>query len=168
MNQQNAITQLERNAQTFTALLAGVTSDEAAHKAAPEKWSILDVVNHLADEERTDFRMRLNLTLHHPEQDWPPINPEESVKKPAYTGRTLDEALADFLAERTNSIEWLRSLGTLDLTAVHTHPRFGSMSAGNLFYSWLAHDYRHIRQIARLRYEYLAAVIAPYDVEYAG
>jgi hypothetical protein len=42
------------------------------------------------------------------------------------------------------------------------------MAAGDLLASWVAHDLLHVRQIARLRYEYVRKLAAPYGVDYAG
>ncbi len=168
MNAEHIINQLANNADVFAALFHGAQENEALRKPAPDKWSLLDVLNHLADEERVDFRQRLDLTLHHPDKDWPGIDPEAAVKAPHYTERSLSAALADFLAERKHSIQWLRLLESPDWSQEHHHPRFGSMAAGTLLVSWLAHDYLHIRQITRLRYEALGENASPYSVKYAG
>ena len=65
--------ELSNGAQVFPALLAGVTPDEARLKPDPVTWSILEVVCHLYDEEREDFRQRLDIMLHRPAEPWPPI-----------------------------------------------------------------------------------------------
>jgi hypothetical protein len=41
----------------------------------------------------------------------------------------------------------------------------GAVEAKNLLASWLAHDLLHIRQITRLKYQYLAK---DYAIDYAG
>lgn len=75
MNVDYFIERLAGNVQVFEALLRNVDSQQAAWKPAAGKWSMLEVVNHLYDEEREDFRRRLELTLAAPERDWPPIDP---------------------------------------------------------------------------------------------
>ena len=167
MNAKEIIGQLERNAETFSALVAGIGSEEALWKPAEDKWSVLDVINHLADEERVDFRQRLDLTLHTPEQDWPGIDPENGVKDVRYTQRGLADALADFREERSHSVQWLRSLENPDWDSTHRHPHFEPIDAGTLLASWLAHDYLHIQQIVRLRYSWLEQHVGPYSLAYA-
>jgi len=49
-----------------------INAELAVWKPAPGKWSILEVVNHLYDEEREDFRQRLELVLKDPALAWPP------------------------------------------------------------------------------------------------
>ena len=54
---------------------------QAMWKPAEDEWSILEVVNHLAEEETDDFRVRLGQLLEDPRKAWPPIDPETSVVK---------------------------------------------------------------------------------------
>jgi hypothetical protein len=37
-----------------------------------------------------------------------------------------------------------------------------------LLASWLAHDFLHIRQMARLHWEYLNSICPPFKTAYAG
>lgn len=77
------------------SLLAGISQAEAQTKADPETWSFLEVVCHLCDEEREDFRQRLDLMLHRPTEAWPPIRPGEWVTERKYNERDLAAMLAD-------------------------------------------------------------------------
>lgn len=168
-----AADQLGAHLGAITALLVGVSDDRARWKPDPSQWSMLEVVNHLADEEVEDFRRRLDLTLFHPGEPWPGIDPQEWVVRRAYNQRRLPESLRRFVAERERSIEWLRTLGRVDLDAACTHPKLGEIRAGDLLVSWLAHDLIHIRQLTRLHYRWLerSAALAqspPYRLDYAG
>jgi hypothetical protein len=168
VNTRNLIERLSANAGVFDSLLAGVSDTQARWRPAPDKWSLLEVTCHLADEERDDFRKRLDLTLHDPGAAWPPIDPPAWVIERQYNSRDLDSALADFLQERQRSVGWLESLGAVDLSVAVDHPRLGNMAAGDLASAWAAHDLIHIRQMTRLHYEYLTVVAAPYSLAYAG
>jgi len=53
--------ELAQGAETIAALVAGVTAEEARRRPAPDAWSLLEVVCHLHDEEREDFRPRLDV-----------------------------------------------------------------------------------------------------------
>lgn len=76
---------------------------------SPDKWSILEVINHLHDEEREDFRQRLDLVLANPEQTWPRIDPQTWVTSRGYNERDLSSSLNNFFTERENSLSWLNS-----------------------------------------------------------
>lgn len=159
---------LDESSRAIAALVRGLDVAQARWKPAPERWSILEVVNHLADEEVEDFRRRLTLILTDPVAAWPPIDPPGWVTQRAYAERELGESLARFLSERERSLAWLRSLDAVDWNAAHEHPRLGRMTAGTIAASWLAHDLLHLRQIAKLRYDDLARRAAPHAIAYAG
>ena len=159
---------LEAGAGAIEALVRGVDDAQARWKPAPEKWSIVEVVNHLYDEEREDFRQRLDFTLHRPGEPWPPVDPEGWVAARRYAERELRPSLDAFLEERRRSVEWLRGLESPDWTLAWEHPRAGRLTAGDLLASWIAHDLLHVRQLARLHYQYVESISRPHSVEYAG
>ena len=159
---------LSANAGVVRYLLEGVDVDQARWRPVPAKWSLLEVVNHLADEEREDFRTRLDLTLHRPGHPWPPIDPEGWVRARDYDSRDPAGSLEDFLRERQASVAWLRGLTDFDPTASYAHPTRGPISAGTLLHSWVAHDLIHIRQMTRLHYEFLRDTASGDALGYAG
>ena len=159
---------LPRGAEAIRALVEGIGDEEARWRPPSGGWSILEVVCHVKDEETDDFRQRLRLTLEDPAKEWPKMDPEAWVTERGYQARSLEPELDGLLAERRKSIDWLRHLKAPDWSRAHTHPRFGSMAAGDLLAAWVAHDLLHVRQIARLQYEHARALAAPYKVDYAG
>jgi hypothetical protein len=161
------IDRMAANAGIFEILTKGMNAEQAGWKPTPDKWSILEVVNHLYDEEREDFRQRLELVLTDPTLAWPPIAPQEWVTTRAYSERDMDESVNNFLSERQKSLAWLRSLRSPNLESRHERAA-GSLSAGDLLASWLAHDFLHIRQLTRLHWQYLTANANPFQTEYAG
>ena len=163
----DAADRLASNARVFEHLLTGVSSEQAAWKPEPTQWSILEVVNHLADEEVEDFRRRLELTLTDPVQPWPSIDPQGWVLARGYLDRQLTESCYRFQAERARSVAWLHGLRP-NLDQAYQHPSLGALRAGDLLASWLAHDLIHIRQITRLHYRWLERQAAPYKLGYAG
>lgn len=167
MDLENVIERMAANIGTFNSLTRGLTTEQARWKPAPDKWSILEVVNHLYDEEREDFRQRLDLLLTDAALEWPPIAPKEWVKARAYCERELSSSVVNFLSEREKSLTWLRSLQSPNLEGRHEREA-GSLSAGDLLASWLAHDFLHIRQLTRLHWQYWTVNANPYSTDYAG
>lgn len=171
MNLDAARAQLAANAEAVAALVRPVDGDGSRWKPSPEAWSILEVVCHLADEERDDFRTRVALTLQDPTLPWPPIDPGGWVTARDYAARDLGDALADFLAERERSLAWLGGLAGsgVDRAAdrlvgpawnnAARHPAGFTIRAGDLMASWLAHDLLHVRQIVELRYGAMAGAV---------
>jgi hypothetical protein len=159
--------QLEGNSERIEALARGVTQEEASWKPNPESWSMLEVVNHLYDEEREDFRVRLNIILHHPNDQWPPIDPQGWVVERKYNQRELAESIENFVKEREASLEWLRGLGEPDWDTQYTSP-FGSMKAIDMFGAWVTHDQLHMRQLVELHRRYTEQQAKPFSLAYAG
>jgi len=167
MDNAHLIQELIRNKVVFQSLLDGVSREEHLWKPQPEKWCLLEIVAHLYDEEREDFRARTRHTLETPDAPAPPIDPESWVTERKYIERNYDVMLHKFLEEREASIQWLNALNNPNWNNTYQHPEIGAMSAKMFLANWLAHDYRHIQQIINLRYEYLKAHSGE-DLRYAG
>jgi hypothetical protein len=163
-----AIARLEASARTIASIARAVGPRQALWRPAPEKWSVVEVINHLADEEVEDFRTRLDLVLNHWPRPWPPIDPEGWVTQRRYEERELRQSVARFLREREISLEWLGTLGEPDWKRTYDHPRDGRISAGDLLSSWVVHDLFHVRQLTNLQYEYVKLRCEPFSVAYAG
>jgi len=159
---------LAAHGQAFRHLVAGTPPEEARWRPSSGAWSLIEVVNHLADEEVEDFRARLQVSLDAPDRAWDPIRPADWVTERQYQGRELEPSLERFLEERRRSVVWLRSLEPIDPEATGLHPVEGPMRVATLMHSWLAHDLLHIRQIARLHYRWLEASGGEESVAYAG
>ncbi len=159
--------ELAQGAETIQGLVAGVSPAEARVRPSPEAWSILEVVAHLLDEEREDFRPRLDLVLHRPNETWTPIDPAGWVTARGYSDRELGATLSAFLGEREQSLAWLAALTTPDWSRTY-QASFGPITAGDLAASWAAHDLLHTRQLLELRRARLLALAAPHRTEYAG
>ena len=168
MNYNYIIEKLEGNANTFKSLLENISDEQARWKSAPVKWSLLEVINHLYDEEREDFRKRIKDVFDDPQKSWSSIDPENWVFEREYNNRDMNDSLKDFLSERRKSVEWLKSLTSPDWKAVHNHPKLGEMSAEKLLANWLAHNYLHMRQISFLNWSYLSQKARGIELNYAG
>ena len=164
----DAALQLERGARAVEGALRGLEPEAALWRPSERAWSALEVACHLLDEEREDFRVRLDLSLHQPGTPFPEIDPEGWPAARGYRGRRLEEVLPQWLEERRASLVWLRGLGEPDLGVEHAAPWGGTIAAGDLLASWVAHDLLHLRQILRVSFERLCADAAPHGVRYAG
>lgn len=157
---------------TFPAVLAasvrGVSDEDVRWKPDKNTWSILEVVRHLGDEETSDFRKRLFLTLEQPDEAWPPIDPEGWALERKYNEDDLAAAVQTFTRERQQSISRLKGLAAPDWAAAHLHTLMGEITAGDLLASWAAHDLLHLRQITKRRFQLLLRHAGDYRTGYAG
>lgn len=136
-------------------------------KPSPEKWCLLEIVCHLYDIEREDFRARTKHLMESTTAPLPSVDPQGWVETRSYIQQNYHDKLNDFLMEREQSIKWLQSLSNPKWENVYEHPKFGKMTAKMFLSNWLAHDYLHIRQITKLKYDYLKQLTNE-DLNYAG
>ena len=148
------IDQLDANGPVFEALFANVSNELAKYRPAKEHWSILEIACHLADEEREDFSARVKSTLNDPTCDLTPIDPPGWAISRNYIAQDFLAKVDEFLELRKSSIAWLRGLKDANWQNAFQHPEYGPLSSQLFLENWLAHDYLHIRQINRRKYEY--------------
>ena len=156
------IEQLEINSRRIQAMVEGVSDEQAHWKPDAASWSILEVVNHLYDEERQDFRVRLDIILHRPGEAWPPIDPQGWVTERQYNQRNFEQSIENFLSERRDSLKWLKDLRGEDFTTSVPTP-WGSITAGDMFASWVTHDSLHMRQLVELIHAWIVRISESYS-----
>lgn len=98
MQYETLFQELENSTEIIRTLLARVNQEEARIKPNPESWSMLEIVCHLFDEEREDFREHLDLALNWNQgvtriasKEWSKALPRRRIlwtnsKKPRYQG----------------------------------------------------------------------------------
>lgn len=159
--------QMVSHAEAIDRLARGISDEQARWKPDERSWSILEVINHLCDEEREDFRDRLDILLHRTGELFPKIDPESWVAGRRYNERNLGESLDGFARERQASILWIGELKDPKWDAVYEQPKW-RVTAADIFASWVAHDILHMRQLVRLRWLYTLDKLKPHKTDYAG
>lgn len=131
-------------------LVAGLGDAELRREEAPGKWSILHVLEHLADQELVSaYRLRAITAEHEPplpgyDQDAWARGLHYGVTEPAVV-------LALLRALRSRNLALYDSLGDAEFDRVGIHAERGRESARRLCRLMGAHDLVHRRQIARIR-----------------
>lgn len=167
MQHTTIIQALSKNGAVFQSMLTGLSSQEYLWKPQPEKWCLLEIVCHLYDEEREDFRARIRHVLETPAEPLPPIDPPGWVQERAYLRQDFADTLDRFVKEREASVAWLQSLSAPNWDSAYMHPKFGPMTASMFLSNWLAHDYLHMRQILQIKFGYLQQ-LSNESLKYAG
>ncbi len=160
--------QLAQQTQTIRSLAAGITVEQARWKPSLVDWSILEVINHLYDEEREDFRPRVAYILHGTGEAPAAIDPVAWVTERGYNERTLAQSLQNFLEERERSVAWLHELPQSGWDNSYAHPSGFTISARQMLACWAAHDLLHARQLVELHYAWHQTQVAPLSLVYAG
>lgn len=161
------IHQLDRNAPVLFGMFSSIPAEARLWKPAPEKWCALEILCHLYDEEREDFRARTKHVLETPTEPMPGIDPVKLVTERNYIGQNYDTMLPGFLQERKGSIAWLNSLENANWESAYQHEKFGALKAKMFLTNWLEHDYLHMRQLLTLKHNYLKETTGD-SLKYAG
>ena len=159
--------ELADSTEMIRALLSGIIQEQAQVKPSAESWSILEVVCHLYDEEREDFREHLDFILHRQNEEWHMIAPLRWVVERKYNEQNFLEMQNKFFDERRKSLGWLNEISQSDWDVTYTS-QYGSVSAGEMLSCWIAHDNLHVRQLVELRRLRIENITKPYSIEYAG
>ena len=167
MEFQTLYQELVSSTEMIRALIGSIGQEQAQVKPDAGSWSILEVICHLYDEEREDFREHLDFILNRQNEEWLVIDPQRWVTERNYNEQDFKEMQDKFFTERWKSLEWLKGLESASWETTYTS-EYGSMSAGEMFSCWVAHDNLHIRQLVELRRAYIERITQPYELRYAG
>ncbi len=168
MNAIESLAHLNRFPRILSALVEGLSDSIWRWKPASGNWSIVEIVCHLRDEEREDFRRRIELTIEDPNQAWPKIDPVVAATNRNYHGQSPANVLQEFFFERKKSLRWLKKMDAIPLERTYQHPTVGPVTVGELLASWAAHDLLHVRQITKRIFEAHQEAVRPYSIAYAG
>lgn len=168
-NPEALIDRLERFRITFPASIAAFAPDDLKWKPDDESWSVHEIVCHMLDEEREDFRTRVLMTLKDPTQTWPSIDPGGWPISRNYDSLDLKKQLDEWTKERTKSVQLLRELKNPDWSSTHQHNHFGPMVAIDLLAAWSGHDALHLRQLSKRLHQLASRDAGPDSTtRYAG
>jgi uncharacterized damage-inducible protein DinB len=129
--------------------IAPLMPEQRRRPEAPGKWSIAQVLRHLADTDVVwGWRMRLILA-----QDRPPITGFDQdlwAERLHYESADADESLETFAVLRRDNLRLIERATADDLNRVGVHAERGEESAGYLVRLYAGHDLVHLAQIDRI------------------
>jgi hypothetical protein len=129
--------------------VAGLDQAQLRRPEAPGKWSVIEVIQHLADAEMVmSFRIRMVLT-----EDQPRIqgyDQDRWVSVLQYAGVPLDLALAQLRGLRGGNLHLWRTLTPEQRERAGLHSERGLESIDLMIRMMAGHDLVHRRQIDRI------------------
>jgi uncharacterized damage-inducible protein DinB len=147
LGDQEPIPVITATVERLHALINSLSLPEADRRPAPGKWSIREIVAHLADCELV-FAVRLRQTLaeeHHF------IQPFDQMRwADRYSAYDLKSAFDTFAAIRNWNLKFLTSVTADDRHHPVTHPERGTMTLWTIVETIAGHDLSHLQKIERL------------------
>ncbi len=131
-------------------LLEGLSDSALREREAPGKWSILEVVHHLADTEVV-YRYRMRMSVAQPGSRIPDYDQDRWATGLMYNRGSLETALRGLNALRSANLEWLRGLSDEELDRAGIHAERGPESVRQIIELLAAHDLVHRNQIERIK-----------------
>ena len=155
---QPALLLLEKTPILLETLLRDLPEDLLRWKPAAERWSIAEVLGHLADIEMVYAdRTRRMVTEEGPRLQ--KYDPASTVVVGDYVRGLATENLAYFIKTRRSTVVLLRSIPADAGEREATHSELGNFTLHQMLSEWASHDLGHLRQIAEL---YRARAFHPY------
>jgi len=136
-------------ARKLDRLIKGVSTSRLRKRPAPEKWSVSEIVAHLADGEIVGaFRMRLILgspgtpIVAYDQNDW--------LTSGHYDKRDPRKSVEQFRVLREANLALLKSLEPAQWKHYGMHSERGRESIEHIVRMFAGHDVNHLQQIERI------------------
>ncbi len=135
-----------QTADRLARLIRGVSRARLTRRPAPKKWSVGEIIAHLADDELVGgYRMRL--ILENPGTPIQGFGQDKWARLGNYAKRDPKASLEFFRATRKANLAFYRSLPARQRKFHGVHSERGPESIEQIFKLFAAHDLNHLRQI---------------------
>jgi len=150
LGNRDPMTVLRETPSALSRAVDGLSPEQIRSPEAPGKWSILQVLMHLADSEIVHaWRMRLVLA-----QDRPPLtgyDQDRWAEHLRYAEEDPSDAIALFMLLRKANLRLLERASPAELKRVGVHVERGDESVEHIRRLYAGHDLLHLRQIDRIK-----------------
>lgn len=129
--------------------LLKISPEEQEGKPGPGRWSVREIVHHLADSEMT-AAVRLRLLI---AQDRPTIQgyDQDEFARRLYYDRPYEASLELFRVARQSTAEILERLTPAEWVREGTHTEAGPYGVESWLKTYAEHAHKHARQILEAR-----------------
>jgi hypothetical protein len=142
-----------RGAEVLATVLTGAAGEEVDFAPAPGKWTIRQIMAHLADSELVGAqRMRLVIAEENPTLT--AFDQDAWTRNLDYARRKPTQSLETFRRLRAENYELLKELPEASFERSGMHTENGRMTLRSLLEIYAAHAESHARQLQSIRAEY--------------
>ncbi|MBM2840045.1 MAG: hypothetical protein HW412_573 [Bacteroidetes bacterium] len=141
---------LARTTKRLRKLTKGLKKKQVRHQPAPGKWSIVQIVSHLADTELV-LAWRLRMVLAQAGSPLTAMDQDKWANNMKYEENDLDEQLKMFTVVRECHLAIWNSLGEDDWEKFGMHEERGKETVARIVQHYAGHDINHLNQIEAIR-----------------
>lgn len=141
---------LEQTPIIIEKIVANATEEQMNWKPSMERWSISEVLAHLAEAEIAAFRDRVEKMVQQESPLLEAYDQNAAYAAARYSSGKPREHLKQFCHERDRSLSRLRYIPADMAARTGRHAVLGAITVGQLMNEWAFHDLGHIRQILEL------------------
>ena len=149
---------LEETPEALSRAFEGLSRAQQGTRERPGKWSVRQVVAHLADSELVGA-YRFRMILAHERPTLPGYDQDLWADRLRYQDSDIDRALGDFATLRAGNLRLFRAATPEELERSMRHAERGEERLSALIRMYAGHDIVHLRQIARIRRAIGAAAV---------
>ena len=146
LGEHNPVEVIASTPEKLEALFSRLSAEQIDEKLAPGKWSVREVLAHLADCELA-FGFRLRQAAAGVEVIQPFDQDDWARNYGAYSFRA---ALTTYRAVRAWNLAFIRSLTDEQKAQVVTHPERGTMTVWTIVETMAGHDRHHLAGLEKL------------------
>lgn len=139
----------KETARILTDLIATATDAQLTNRPAPGKWSIGEILAHLAEDEISSA-WRYRQMVEHNGIELAGFDQDLWAKMGNYPARAPQESLALFRLLRSANLDFLRSLNAEQWECFGIHAERGRITVRELATHMAGHDANHVEQIRRI------------------
>ena len=146
---QPAISLLEKTPRVLETLLGDLPGELLHWKPAPDRWSISEVLAHLAALESVYADRAMRMVA----EDSPALQKYDlagAAERGEYSRGSAGEHLAHFNRTRRSTLALLVGLPPSAGSRTGVHSELGVITLAQMLNEWANHDLGHLRQIAEL------------------
>jgi hypothetical protein len=141
---------LDEMSGALSRAVEGLSHAQQGRPERPGKWSVRQVVAHLADSELVGA-YRLRMILAHERPALPGYDQDLWADRLRYQDSDIDRALGDFATLRAGNLRLFRAATPDELERSMRHAERGEERLSQSIRMYAGHDIVHLRQIARIR-----------------
>ena len=147
LNGRDPVAILAETSQALHTLLDGLSPEEIANRPGPTKWSLHELMAHLADCELV-WCWRIRETLGTPNPSLQAFDQDRWADR--YTAYTFPQAQATFDTLRAWNLSLLTTVTAEDRARPAQHAEQGSITLGSVLGTVAGHDLHHLRLLEGL------------------